>query len=113
MFITMGVKEHDSYTYEINPYISICILRRWWCTIEINPYICIHRRWWCTIEINPYIYREHYTAYVTGIEVGAEFLNLSNGAVEKRKAVIDSGTSLVYLPKVIYKPLILAVQSGM
>ncbi|KAF5822385.1 putative aspartic peptidase A1 family, aspartic peptidase domain superfamily [Helianthus annuus] len=35
-----------------------------------------------------------------------EFLNLSNGAIEKRKAVIDSGTSLVYLPEVIYKPLV-------
>ncbi|KAJ0623104.1 putative nepenthesin [Helianthus annuus] len=59
---------------------------------------------------------EHYTFYVTGIKVGGEFLNLSNGIVEKRKAVIDSGTSLVYLPDVIYKPLvnkILAVQSGM
>ncbi|KAJ0810015.1 putative nepenthesin [Helianthus annuus] len=58
---------------------------------------------------------EHYTSYVTGIKVSGEFLNLSNG-VEKRKAVIDSGTSLVYLPDVIYKPLvnkILAVQSGM
>ncbi|KAJ0792699.1 putative nepenthesin [Helianthus annuus] len=48
---------------------------------------------------------EHYTSYVTGIKVGGEFLNLSNG-VEKRKAVIDSGTSLVYLPDVIYKPLV-------
>ncbi|KAJ0783545.1 putative nepenthesin [Helianthus annuus] len=59
---------------------------------------------------------EHYTSYVTGIKVGGEFLNLSKGTVEKRKAVIDSGTSLVYLPDVIYKPLenkILAVQSGM
>ncbi|KAJ0611869.1 putative aspartic peptidase A1 family, aspartic peptidase domain superfamily, xylanase inhibitor [Helianthus annuus] len=48
------------------------------------------------------------------IEVGGEFLNLSNGGVDKRKAVIDSGTSLVYLPEVIYKPLvnkILAVHS--
>ncbi|KAF5822390.1 putative cathepsin D [Helianthus annuus] len=54
------------------------------------------------------------TAYVTRIEVGGEFLNLSNGGVDKRKAVIDSGTSLVYLPEVIYKPLvnkILAVHS--
>ncbi|XP_035844483.1 aspartic proteinase-like protein 2, partial [Helianthus annuus] len=68
------------------------------------------------INSTPFIpSEEHYTSYVTGIKVGGEFLNLSNG-VEKRKAVIDSGTSLVYLPDVIYKPLvnkILAVQSGM
>ncbi|KAJ0792697.1 putative aspartic peptidase A1 family, aspartic peptidase domain superfamily [Helianthus annuus] len=49
---------------------------------------------------------EHYTSYVMGIEVGGEFLNLSNGIVEKRKAIIDSGTSLVYLLEVIYKPLV-------
>ncbi|KAJ0810012.1 putative nepenthesin [Helianthus annuus] len=57
---------------------------------------------------------EHYTTYVTRIEVGGEFLNLSNGGVDKRKAVIDSGTSLVYLSEVIYKLLvnkILAVHS--
>lgn len=44
-----------------------------------------------------------------GIEVGKEFLNISMdsyGRVEKRKAIIDSGTTLAYLPEVIYKQLV-------
>ncbi|MFS7905934.1 putative nepenthesin [Helianthus anomalus] len=38
---------------------------------------------------------EHFTSYVMGIEVGGEFLNLLNGIVEKRMAIIDSGASLI------------------
>ncbi|KAJ0876471.1 putative nepenthesin [Helianthus annuus] len=58
----------------------------------------------------------HYTVSVTGIEVGAEFLNLStyaqHGGVEKRRAIIDSGTTLAYLPEVIYKPLVNKIITG-
>ncbi|MFS7896822.1 putative nepenthesin [Helianthus anomalus] len=58
----------------------------------------------------------HYTVNVTGIEVDAEFLNLStyaqHGGVEKRRAIIDSGTTLAYLPEVIYKPLVNKIITG-
>ncbi|XP_024984319.1 aspartic proteinase-like protein 2 [Cynara cardunculus var. scolymus] len=57
----------------------------------------------------------HYAVNVTGIEVGTECLNLSTdsyGRGEKRKAIIDSGTTLAYLPKVIYKPLMDKIVEG-
>lgn len=44
-----------------------------------------------------------------GIEVGTQFLNLStntNGTVSKKRTIIDSGTTLAYLPDAIYKPLV-------
>ncbi|KAJ0606156.1 putative nepenthesin [Helianthus annuus] len=51
----------------------------------------------------------HYSANVTGIEVGTQFLNLStntHGMGDKRRTIIDSGTTLAYLPDAIYKPMI-------
>ncbi|XP_023748697.3 aspartic proteinase 36 [Lactuca sativa] len=57
----------------------------------------------------------HYTVNVMGIEVGKEFLNISMdsyGRVEKRKAIIDSGTTLAYLPEVIYKQLVNKIVGG-
>ncbi|KAI7727988.1 hypothetical protein M8C21_006055 [Ambrosia artemisiifolia] len=56
----------------------------------------------------------HYTVNVIGIEVGAEFLNLStdSNGVEKRRAIIDSGTTLAYLPEVIYKSLMNKIVAG-
>lgn len=44
-----------------------------------------------------------------GIEVGNQFLNIStntNGSGDKRRTIIDSGTTLAYLPDAIYKPLV-------
>ncbi|GKB89981.1 aspartic proteinase-like protein 2 isoform X1, partial [Tanacetum coccineum] len=51
----------------------------------------------------------HYAANVTGISVGAQFLNLSSntsGSGEIRRTIIDSGTTLAYLPDAIYRPLV-------
>ena len=46
---------------------------------------------------------------MTGIKVGTEYLNLTTdpyGKTKKTKTVIDSGTTLAYLPDAIYKPLV-------
>ncbi|KAJ0617125.1 putative nepenthesin [Helianthus annuus] len=57
----------------------------------------------------------HYSANVTGIEVGTQFLNLStntHGMGDKRRTIIDSGTTLAYLPDAIYKPMINEIVAG-
>ncbi|XP_071701304.1 aspartic proteinase 36-like [Rutidosis leptorrhynchoides] len=50
----------------------------------------------------------HYSVNVTGIEVGTQFLNLTINTHlrDKRRTIIDSGTTLAYLPDAIYNPLI-------
>lgn len=52
--------------------------------------------------------RPHYNVNMTGIQVGHEFLNLTTDIymADKRGAIIDSGTTLAYLPQVIYEPLV-------
>nr|GEZ22877.1 aspartic peptidase [Tanacetum cinerariifolium] len=50
----------------------------------------------------------YYSVNMTGIKVGTEFLNLTTdqyGKTKKTKTVIDSGTTLAYLPEMIYTPL--------
>ncbi|KAK1435298.1 hypothetical protein QVD17_01059 [Tagetes erecta] len=55
----------------------------------------------------------HYSANVTGIRVGFQFLNLStNGTGDNRKTIIDCGTTLAYLPDAIYKPLVNEIVAG-
>lgn len=46
---------------------------------------------------------------MTGVEVGHEFLNLTADVFatgDKKGTIIDSGTTLAYLPEVIYKALV-------
>lgn len=46
---------------------------------------------------------------MTAVEVGYQFLNLSTDVYmngENNKVIIDSGTTLAYLPEVIYSPLV-------
>ncbi|KAI7742924.1 hypothetical protein M8C21_008729 [Ambrosia artemisiifolia] len=57
----------------------------------------------------------HYSANVVGIEVGTQLLNLStstHGSGNKRRTIIDSGTTLAYLPDAIYKPLVNEIAAG-
>ncbi|XP_024985538.1 aspartic proteinase-like protein 2 isoform X4 [Cynara cardunculus var. scolymus] len=57
----------------------------------------------------------HYAANVMGIEVGTQFLNLStntNGSGDKTRTIIDSGTTLAYLPDAIYNPLVKEIVAG-
>lgn len=49
---------------------------------------------------------------MTAVEVGREFLNLTGDVFEignKKGTIIDSGTTLAYLPQVIYEPLVKTV----
>ena len=46
---------------------------------------------------------------MTAVEVGRDFLNLTTNVFEfgnKKGTIIDSGTTLAYLPEVIYVPLV-------
>lgn len=46
---------------------------------------------------------------MTAVEVGYGFLNLTADVFEvgdKKGTIIDSGTTLAYLPEVIYEPLV-------
>lgn len=51
----------------------------------------------------------HYSVNMTSIEVGQNLLNLTTEVFEagdKKRTIIDSGTTLAYLPEVIYNPLV-------
>jgi len=57
-------------------------------------------------------FRPHYSVNMTAIQVGHTFLNLSTDASEQRDSkgtIIDSGTTLAYLPDGIYQPLVYKV----
>ncbi|XP_042008635.1 aspartic proteinase 36-like [Salvia splendens] len=55
----------------------------------------------------------HYNVNMTGIQVGHDFLNLTSDIymADKRGAIIDSGTTLAYLPQMIYEPLVKKILS--
>ncbi|XAR48775.1 Nepenthesin [Bertholletia excelsa] len=51
----------------------------------------------------------HYSVNMTAVEVGSDFLNLPIDVFEngdRKGTIIDSGTTLAYLPEVIYEPLV-------
>lgn len=46
---------------------------------------------------------------MTAVQVGLDFLNLTTdvfGVGDRKGTIIDSGTTLAYLPQMIYEPLI-------
>ena len=56
--------------------------------------------------------RPHYNVNMTAVEVGRDFLNLPTDVFEigdKKGTIIDSGTTLAYLPELIYEPLVTKV----
>lgn len=58
-----------------------------------------YKRWTC---------RPHYTIYLKGLEVGNSTLHFSSDPSKTEisgRAIIDSGTTLAYLPDEIYKQL--------
>ncbi|KAI4369782.1 hypothetical protein MLD38_018187 [Melastoma candidum] len=63
--------------------------------------------------------QSHYSVNMTAVQVGLEFLNLTADVFEvgeRKGTIIDSGTTLAYLPDVIYEPLvnqILSQQPGL
>ncbi|CAA0819807.1 Eukaryotic aspartyl protease family protein [Striga hermonthica] len=57
----------------------------------------------------------HYSVNMTAIQVGHVFLNLTTdiyNIVNKKGVIIDSGTTLAYLPEAIYNPLVKQILSG-
>ena len=57
-------------------------------------------------------FRPHYNVNMTGVKVGNYSLNLSSNLYElggKKGAIIDIGTTLAYLPEVVYEPLVIQV----
>ncbi|CAL5392117.1 unnamed protein product [Camellia sinensis] len=56
----------------------------------------------------------HYNVNMTAVEVGRDFLNLPTDVFEigdKKGTIIDSGTTLAYLPELIYEPLVTKILS--
>ncbi|XP_065861558.1 aspartic proteinase 36 isoform X3 [Euphorbia lathyris] len=55
------------------------------------------------------INQPHYNVNMTAVQVGTEYLNLSAEVFEsgdRKGAIIDSGTTLAYLPEIAYVPLV-------
>ncbi|KAK3204515.1 hypothetical protein Dsin_018561 [Dipteronia sinensis] len=51
----------------------------------------------------------HYNINMTAVQVGRDFLNLTTdiiGVGDRRGTIIDSGTTLAYLPEMVYEPLV-------
>ncbi|CAI0397721.1 unnamed protein product [Linum tenue] len=56
----------------------------------------------------------HYNVNMTAVQVGHDMLNLPAevfDAGDKKGAIIDSGTTLAYLPEMVYKPLVTKIIS--
>ena len=54
-------------------------------------------------------YRPHYNINMTAVQVGRDFLNLPTdivGVGDRKGTIIDSGTTLAYLPEMVYEPLV-------
>ncbi|CAO2820528.1 unnamed protein product [Amaranthus hypochondriacus] len=67
------------------------------------------------VNTTPLIQNEpHYNVNMTGVKVGNYSLNLSSNLYElggKKGAIIDIGTTLAYLPEVVYEPLVIQILS--
>lgn len=53
--------------------------------------------------------RPHYSINMTAVQVGLDFLNLPTdvfGVGDNKGTIIDSGTTLAYLPEMVYEPLV-------
>lgn len=62
-----------------------------------------------------FFFRAHYTVSLKDIEVGREVLDIPTSLFESKsskKAIIDSGTTLVYLPSKAYNALMNKVTSA-
>ncbi|KAK3017178.1 hypothetical protein RJ639_007121, partial [Escallonia herrerae] len=56
----------------------------------------------------------HYSVNMTAVEVGRDFINLTTdvfGVGDKKGTILDSGTTLAYLPEVIYEALLKQILS--
>lgn len=66
----------------------------------------------CEIRSNYFLiynHRAHYNVVLKDIEVGGDFLSLPSDTFEnglQKGTIIDSGTTLAYLPEVVYETLV-------
>lgn len=61
------------------------------------------------IVLFPYIFRAHYNVVLKDIEVGGEVLTLPSDIFDngfRQGTIIDSGTTLAYVPQVVYETLV-------
>ncbi|XP_059445821.1 aspartic proteinase 36 [Corylus avellana] len=62
------------------------------------------------VNVTPLVPNQpHYNVNMTAVQVGHVFLNLSNEVFEvgdRKGTIIDSGTTLAYLPEMVYEPLV-------
>ncbi|XP_010678211.1 aspartic proteinase 36 isoform X1 [Beta vulgaris subsp. vulgaris] len=67
------------------------------------------------VNTTPLLQNEpHYNVNMTGVKVGNYSLDLPSNLYElggKRGAIIDIGTTLAYLPQVVYEPLVIQILS--
>ena len=76
-----------------------------WCAISLK---------WCCIVFQLltlwlFRFRPHYNVNMKAVQVGHSFLNISTDIFEtgdRKGTIIDSGTTLAYLPDVVYEPLV-------
>uniref|UniRef100_A0A7N0TSJ3 Peptidase A1 domain-containing protein n=1 Tax=Kalanchoe fedtschenkoi TaxID=63787 RepID=A0A7N0TSJ3_KALFE len=59
------------------------------------------------------IFGKHYSVYMKSVEVGNKTLNISTDVLglgkNRQGAIIDSGTTLAYLPREIFEPLLIEI----
>lgn len=79
-----------------------------WELIQLYSSCCLHSFLW-NLPLN---FRPHYSVNMTAVQVGSEFLNISRDVFEgdSRGTILDSGTTLAYLPEIIYDTLISKVR---
>ena len=63
-----------------------------------------------------WFFRPHYSVNMTALQVGHAFLSLSTDTStqgDRKGTIIDSGTTLAYLPEGIYEPLVYKVHKSL
>lgn len=63
-----------------------------------------------------WFFRPHYSVNMTAVQVGHAFLSLSTDTStqgDRKGTIIDSGTTLAYLPEGIYEPLVYKVYKSL
>ena len=74
-----------------------------------NPYFEIY-------DMLKMCFRPHYSVNMTAVQVGHTFLSLATDASQqgdRKGTIIDSGTTLAYLPEGIYEPLVSKVYKSL
>lgn len=88
--------------------MSLVLLMVLFLDANFSPVILTHAKS-SLYNLFPNIYRPHYSVNMTAVQVGLQFLNLTTDVFElgdRKGTILDSGTTLAYLPEIIYDPLV-------